>query len=374
MKLVFASDSFKGTLTSKEISGLLTAAAKEILGDCETVSVTLADGGEGTLDALLDQGTGEKIPLTVSDPLVNPVTAYYGVLGGSVAVVEMAQASGLTLVPAEKRNPLYTSSYGTGEMIRAALEAGYRDITVAIGGSATNDGGMGAARAMGVRFLDRAGKPLKGYGNELGKVSEIDMSGLIKEARDAHITVMCDVKNPLCGPNGATFVYGPQKGASSEIVEELESGMLRYREIIIRTFGVDPESIPGAGAAGGMGAMLKIFMGAELKSGIETLLDLIRFDDQIKGADYIITGEGRLDGQSCEGKAVQGVGLCAKRAAIPCIALCGCLGTGYELIRDYGITRIESLGDDNISSQYAMEHAKELYYEKALKVFGDVLR
>ena len=371
MKLVFASDTFKGTLTSEKISELLIKAAGEVIGRCETVPVVLADGGEGTLDAILNAREGRKIPIMVHDPLLKEIEAYYGAFDDE-AVIEMAQASGLTVVPEDLRNPLQTSSFGTGELIRAALLAGYRKITVAIGGSATNDGGMGAAVALGIRFKDTDGNDLQGCGNDLAKIRDIDMTGLLPEIKDARIRVMCDVKNPLCGENGATYVYGPQKGASVEALKVLEKGMLNYREVLKRNFGIDPDTIEGAGAAGGMGAALKIFLGAELRSGIESILDIVRFDELIEGANVVITGEGRLDAQSSAGKAVQGVAERAKRAGIPCIALCGSTGEGYESILEHGVTKVVTLSGSDISAEYAMEHAEEVYYQRALEVMREM--
>ncbi len=371
MKLIFASDSFKGTLTSKKTAELLTKAAKEVFCECETIPVLLADGGEGTLDALLYAGKGKKIPVTVHDPLLREVTAYYGAFGDE-AVIEMAQASGLTLLKPDERDPLYASSIGTGEMIRAALLDGYRKITVAIGGSATNDGGMGAAGALGIRFLDQNGNVLEGRGIDLEKIREIDLSELLPEVKEAQIRVMCDVKNPLCEPNGATYTYGPQKGATEEGLVVLERGMQNYRQVLLQQTGIDADTIEGAGAAGGIGAMLKLLLGATLQSGIETVLDLVNFDQLIQGADYIITGEGRLDGQSSIGKAVQGVGQRALQAGIPCIALCGSTGDGFEQIQQYGITEIVTLVGEGISSEYAMEHAEEVYYQRALEMFRKI--
>ena len=368
MKLVFASDSFKGSLSSKQISGILAKASKEVFVDCDTVPLILADGGEGTLDAVLSVVHGVRIPVAVHGPLMQKINASYGSFAGGKVLVEMAQASGLTLVSPDMRDPMATTSMGTGEMIREALLARHKDITVAIGGSATNDGGMGAMSALGIRFLDKDGKILAGAGRELSGVSDIDMSCMMPELKDAHFTVMCDVTNTLCGPTGASYVFGPQKGADADKVKLLEEGMLNFKDVIIRIFGKDPDTIPGAGAAGGMGAALKIFLGAELKSGIDTMLDLCDFDTLIKDADCIITGEGRLDAQSSGGKAVQGVAMRAKKAGIPCIAICGCLGDGYEHIKEFGITDIVALTDGNISQDYAMQHADELYYKKAVDV------
>lgn len=368
MRIVFASDSFKGSLSSEKIIELLTKAAEDVFGKCEMIPVILADGGEGTLDAVLSVKSGKKVPILASDPLINKITACYGSFDDGTALIEMAQASGLTLIPKDQRNPLYTSSYGTGELIGAALKAGHKELVIAIGGSATNDGGMGALSAIGIRFVDKSGKILDGCGSNLFEVNDIDMSGMIPELSDVHIKVMCDVTNPLCGSMGASHVFGPQKGADENMVRILEEGMQNYRDTIIRKCGIDPDHIPGAGAAGGMGAALKIFLKADLCSGIETLLDLCEFDRLIAGADLIITGEGRLDGQSCSGKAVQGVALRAKKAGIPCVAICGCTGDGYEGILECGITEIVTLADEDHTPEYAMLHAEEMYYQKAVEL------
>lgn len=372
MKLVFASDSFKGTLSSERITELLTKASQEVLGECTIVPVVLADGGEGTLDALLNVRKGKKITVSVHDPLMREIGACYGTFGDNMAVVEMAQATGLTLLSNEERDPLRASSTGTGELIRAALKDGYRDITVAIGGSATNDGGMGAAAALGIRFTDSEGRALEGRGCDLKKICDIDTDGMIPELKEAKIRVMCDVKNPLCGAGGATYTYGPQKGASPEMLKELEEGMLNYRRVLIRKTGTDPDTIEGAGAAGGIGAALKILFGAKLVSGIETVLDLGGFDGLIKDADCIITGEGRVDAQSSSGKALQGVGERALKAGIPCIALCGSTAEGYEKILEHGITKIVTLVSEDISPEFAMGHAEDIYYQRALEIFGEM--
>ena len=317
MKLVFASDSFKGTLSSEQTVELLTKAAHEVFGPCETFGVPVADGGEGTTDAVILARKGQKIYEEVHGPLMETVKAYYGRLSDKEAILEMAQASGLPMVPEELRNPLNTTTYGTGELVKAALDAGYTDISIAIGGSATNDGGMGFASALGVRFLDADGNVLEGKGSELEKVAHIDVSGLDEKAKKAHFTVMCDVTNPLCGKDGATFTFGKQKGGTPEILERLEKGMCNYRDVIIREFGINPDDTPGTGAAGGLGAALKIFLNAEMKSGIETVLDLIDFDKILEGVDLVVTGEGRTDWQSCFGKVMQGVGDRAKKYDIP---------------------------------------------------------
>ena len=369
MKLVFASDSFKGILSSEQTVELLTKAAHEVFGPCETFGVPVADGGEGTTDAVILARKGQKIYEEVHGPLMETVMAYYGRLSDKEAVLEMAQASGLPMVPEELRNPLNTTTYGTGELVKAALDAGYTDISIAIGGSATNDGGMGFASALGVRFLDADGNVLEGKGSELEKVAHIDVSGLNEKAKKAHFTVMCDVTNPLCGKDGATFTFGKQKGGTPEILERLEKGMCNYRDVIIREFGINPDDTPGTGAAGGLGAALKIFLNAEMKSGIETVLDLIDFDKILEGVDLVVTGEGRTDWQSCFGKVMQGVGDRAKKYDIPVTALCGGLGKGYDQIYEHGIDSIMTTVDAPMPLAKALEKAEELYYKGAIRMF-----
>ena len=369
MKLVFASDSFKGTVSSEQTVELLTKAAREVFGACDTVGVPVADGGEGTTDAVIQVRKGEKVFVNVHGPLMESTNAYYGKLSDSEAVLEMAQASGLPMVPEELRNPLNTTTYGTGELVKAALDQGFTDISIAIGGSATNDGGMGFASALGVRFYDAEGNVLEGKGSELEKVAHIDMSGLDERAKKAHFTVMCDVTNPLCGKDGATYTFGKQKGGTPEILDRLEKGMCNYRDVIIKEFGVNPDETPGTGAAGGLGAALQIYLNAEMKSGIETVLDLIDFDALIEGADLVVTGEGRTDWQSCFGKVMQGVGDRAKKHDIPVTALCGGLGEGYDQIYEHGIDSIITTVDGPMPLSQALEEAVDLYYKGAIRMF-----
>ena len=369
MKFVFASDSFKGTVTSAQTIEMLTKAANEVFGPCETVGVPVADGGEGTTEAVILARNGEKIYADVHGPLMEMAQAFYGRLSDSEAVLEMAQASGLPMVPEELRNPLNTTTYGTGELVLAALKAGYTDISIAIGGSATNDGGMGFARALGVRFLDADGNELEGRGSDLEKVAHIDTASLDERAKNARFTVMCDVTNPLCGKDGATYTFGKQKGGTPEILDRLEKGMCNYRDVIIREFGIDPDQIPGTGAAGGLGAALKIFLNGQMKSGIETVLDLIGFDALLEGADLVVTGEGRTDWQSCFGKVMQGVGDRAKKHGIPAVALCGSLGRGYDQIYEHGIDSIMTTVDGPMPLSEALENAEDLYYKGAIRMF-----
>ena len=369
MKFLFASDSFKGTLTSDQTIELLTKAAEEVFGSCETSGVPVADGGEGTTDAVVKARSGEIITVPVHGPLMEMEQGFYGRLSDTEAILEMAAASGLPMVPEEKRNPLNTTTYGTGELLKAALDAGYTEIAIAIGGSATNDGGMGFASALGIRFLDQDGNVLEGRGENLEKVAHIDMSGLDPAVQKAHFTVMCDVTNPLCGPNGATYTFGKQKGGTPEILDRLEKGMQNYRDVIIREFGINPDEIQGSGAAGGLGAALKVFLHAEMKSGIETVLDLIDFDARLEGVDLVVTGEGRTDWQSCFGKVMQGVGDRSAKHQVPVAALCGGLGPDYEKIYAHGIRSIMTTVDGPMPLKEALDNASELYYKGAIRMF-----
>lgn len=369
MKFLFASDSFKGTLSSGQIIGILRESAERIFPGCESVGVPVADGGEGTVDAVIAAVGGTRREMEVHGPLMESVRASYGVFHGDSAVIEMAAASGLPLVPAEKRNPLYTTTFGTGELLKDALDAGYRKIAVAIGGSATNDGGMGAMRALGVRFLDAQGNELSGNGEDLERVADIDISGLHSAVREADITVMCDVTNPLTGPDGATYTFGKQKGATPEILDRLEAGMENYVAVIRRRLGVDASSMAGAGAAGGLGAALCVFLHATLKSGIETVLDLIEFDRLLDGVSLVVTGEGQIDWQSAFGKVPGGIGMRCKRAGIPVVAIAGGMGAGAEQLYEYGIESIIPTINGAMELEEALERAEELYAGAADRMF-----
>ena len=369
MKFLFASDSFKGTLSSRRTAELLTRAAQEIFPGCECRCLEVADGGEGTTEAVLSAAGGRRMEAMVCGPLWERRKACYAALDGRRAVMEMAAASGLPLVPAELRDPRNTTSYGTGELIRDALDKGFRDLSIAIGGSATNDGGIGCMRALGVRFLDGDGNELSGCGGDLIKIRSIDRSGLDPRLRDTHVTVMCDVRNPLCGENGATRTFGKQKGGTPEILDELEAGMENYRELLRREFGIDMDEEPGAGAAGGLGAALLSFLRAELRSGIETVLDLIEFDKKLEGVSLVVTGEGRADWQSAFGKVMQGVGRRCLRQGVPAVAIVGSMGDGAEQIFDYGIESMITTVNGVMPLEEALERAEELYLGAARRLF-----
>ena len=369
MKFLFASDSFKGTLSSERVIELLTKAAKNVFPECEVLGVPIADGGEGTVEALISVAKGNKQIVQVHGPLMELTESYYGIIHEDTAVIEMAAASGLTMIPESRRNPLITTTYGTGELIKEVLDAGYRKIFIAIGGSATNDGGMGAMSALGIRFFDKDGNSLQGTGAELSKVADIDVSGLHPGVTQAEITVMCDVNNPLTGPEGATYTFGKQKGATPEILDEIEEGMKHYAEIIRDKFGVDANKIPGAGAAGGLGAALCIFLQAKMVSGIETVLDLIDFQSLLNGVDIVITGEGRIDWQSAYGKVPSGVGKRCKEKGVPVIAIAGGIGEGAEKIYDFGVESIVSTISGAMKIEEALERAEELYTSAAERLF-----
>ena len=369
MKLLFASDSFKGSLTSEKTIMLLTQAAREVFGACECEGIPVADGGEGTVDAVIAAEKGCRRYVRVHGPLMTEVEASYGTFGEDRAVIEMASASGLPLVPEALRDPRNTTTFGTGELIRHALKNGFRDISIAIGGSATNDGGMGCARALGARFLDDENRELEGFGRDLARVARIDLTGMDPGILESKITVMCDVTNPLCGEQGATCTFGRQKGATPEIQEELENGMMNYARVIYRDFGIDCNAIPGAGAAGGLGAALKVFCRGEMKSGIETVLDLIHFDDHLDGVDLVVTGEGSTDWQSCFGKVMQGVGQRAKRKGIPVAGLSGSLGRDAMNICDWGISSLMTSVSGPMTLREALDQAEELYLNAAIRMF-----
>jgi glycerate kinase len=372
MNFLFASDSFKGTLSTEKTAELLTKAAKQIFPQCGCASVPVADGGEGTVDAVLSATGGSRILVQVHDPLMRPKKATYGNMDGGRAIIEMAAASGLPLLIETERNPAKTTSYGTGELIVAALSAGCKDITIAIGGSATNDGGMGCMSALGVRFLDADGKELAGTGDNLIRVKHIDTSKLLSQAKEANFTVICDVTNPLCGSQGATYTYGPQKGGTPELLTGLEEGMCNYRNVIIKELGINLDTLPGSGAAGGLGGALAAFLGATLKSGIETVLDLVDFDKKLAGISLVVTGEGRLDWQSCFGKVVQGVGMRCKKRGVPAVALVGSTGEGAEQILNHGISRIITTAPADMPLEEALRRAEELYLEAAVRMFSEL--
>ena len=369
MRFLFASDSFKGSLSSEKIIELLKESAENVFPGCETRGIPIADGGEGTVDAVIAVTKGEKRVIEVHGPLMENMESSYGIFHGDCAIIEMAAASGLPMVSPEKRNPLNTTTYGTGELIRDALDQGYQKISIAIGGSATNDGGMGAMRALGIRFLDAEGKELEGRGSDLAKVVDIDSTNLHSAVVEAEFTVMCDVNNPLTGPKGATYTFGKQKGGTPEILDELEMGMKNYAMVIQKKFGINVDSIAGAGAAGGLGAALCVFLNAEMKSGIETVLNLIDFDGLLEETDLVVTGEGQIDWQSAFGKVPSGIGQRCQAKGIPAVAVVGGMGSGAEKIYEFGVESIIPTINGAMEMEEALERAEELYRGATERMF-----
>lgn len=324
MKVVIAIDSLKGSLSSMEAGTAIKDGILAAKPDAEVIVKPLADGGEGTTDALIEGMNGERIDLTVTGPMHTPVDAYYGYLKDTnTAVMEMASAAGITLVPDSEKNPLLATSYGVGEMINDAIQRGCRNFIIGIGGSVTNDGGIGMLKALGVRFLDENGEDAGEGGQALAKVARIDVSGMNPLLKECHIQVACDVNNPLCGENGSTYVYGPQKGVTEDMKKTLDEAMAHFARVTSETLENDYMNTPGAGAAGGLGYAFLAYTGAALTPGIELILDAVGLEEELSGADVVVTGEGRLDFQTAMGKAPVGVARLAKKYNAKVIAFAG---------------------------------------------------
>jgi glycerate kinase len=363
MKIVIAPQGFKGNLSAHRVAEAIARGIRRVLIDAELDIVPMADGGEGTLEVLVHNTHGRIITTEVSGPLGDTVLARWGIIGDGVsAVVEMAAASGITLVPVEKLNPSVTTTYGTGQLIRAALDAQCRKIIVGIGGSATNDGGAGMAQALGARLLDKDRVDLSVGGAALSKLDSIDISGLDKRLANCQIVAACDVKNPLCGKDGASIVYGPQKGATEKMCRQLDDALSNYARVIKKDLGIDVRNIPGAGAAGGMGAGLIAFLAAELKPGIEIVSDTVGLSEHLKGAALVFTGEGRIDAQTFFGKTVAGVAAKAKVFGIPVVAIVGEIAGNIRAIYQHGIDVVMSIVPGPISLKECMDGA-EVYIE-----------
>ena len=324
MKVVIAIDSLKGSLSSMVAGMAIKDGILAAKPDAEVIVKPLADGGEGTTDALIEGMNGERIDLTVTGPMHTPVDAYYGYLKDTnTAVMEMASAAGITLVPDSEKNPLLATSYGVGEMINDAIQRGCRNFIIGIGGSVTNDGGIGMLKALGVRFLDENGEDAGEGGQALAKVARIDVSGMNPLLKECHIQVACDVNNPLCGENGSTYVYGPQKGVTEDMKKTLDEAMAHFARVTSETLENDYMNTPGAGAAGGLGYAFLAYTGAALTPGIELILDAVGLEEELSGADVVVTGEGRLDFQTAMGKAPVGVARLAKKYNAKVIAFAG---------------------------------------------------
>jgi len=361
MKIVIAPDSFKENMTSLEVATAIEKGIMQVFPEANCVKVPMADGGEGTVQSLVDATNGRIVYKTVIGPLGNTVDAYYGFLGnGKTAVIEMAEASGLPLVPKDKRNPLLTTTYGTGELIMTALDQGVKHIIIGIGGSSTNDGGAGMAQALGVRFIDDQGNELTDHagGGMLDKITKIDISGLDARLKQTEILVACDVDNPLCGERGASNVFGPQKGATADMVKILDANLEHFANQIQAHLGKNVKDISGAGAAGGLGAGLVAFCDAKMKRGVDIVIEATKLEQALEGAVLAITGEGKVDFQTAFGKTPSGVAKAAKQSNIPVVAIGGALADDARGVYEHGIDGLESAAARDMSLEEAIRNSR----------------
>ena len=371
MKIILAPDSFKGSLTSLEVAEAMEAGIRRALPDADCTRIPMADGGEGTVQSLLAAVGGELISCSVKGPAGQKVAAAYGMLAdGGSAVIEMAAASGLALVSGRSKNPLNTTSYGTGELIRDALDRGARKIILGIGGSATNDGGTGMAQALGVVFRDADGRIIreKGAGGMLHKIEAVDLTGLHAGLRRAQVLVACDVDNPLTGENGASRVFAPQKGADEDMVQTLDANLKHLAGVIERELGVDVDRVPGAGAAGGMGAGLLVFAGAELQRGIEIISKATSIETHLRSADLVLTGEGRVDFQTAFGKTPAGIARLAAEYGVPVVAIGGGLADDAGEVFNHGIGGLEPAVARDMPLDEALANSREYIANAAERV------
>ena len=358
--IALAPDSFKESMTAKEVCEAMERGIKKANSNISCIHVPMADGGEGTMQSLVDATNGKVYSLKVVGPLGNEVEAEYGILGdGEIGILEMASASGIQLVHPEKRNPLLTTTYGTGQLIKACLDHGVKKLLIGIGGSATNDGGAGVIQALGGKLLDKQGNELAFGGGELGKLSTINLSDFDTRLKDVFVEVACDVSNPLCGERGASNVYGPQKGATKEMIAVLDDNLRHYADIIKKQFVKDVLHVPGAGAAGGLGAGLMAFLNGNLKKGIEMVIEYAGLEEKVKDADMVWTGEGSIDFQTQYGKTPLGVATVAKKYNRPVIALAGRVGDGIEVLYENGIDSIFGITKGATSLEEALAKGQE---------------
>ena len=361
MKIVIAPDSYKGSIYASDAARAMEVGVRRVLPDAEVVLVPVADGGDGTLETLVETSGGRIITSDVTGPLGEPVSAQWGAMGdGVTAVAEMARTSGLALVRLENRDPLNATTYGLGEVILEALDAGFRRFILGIGGSATNDAGAGMAQALGVRLLDAGGAELPPGGAALARLASVDASGLDPRAADADFDVACDVNNPLTGPEGASAVYGPQKGATPEMVEQLDAALANFAEVVKRDLGADVDGVPGSGAAGGLGGGIMAFLEGRLRPGVDIVLDTVDLASRLDGADLIITGEGCMDFQTVYNKAPIGVARLAGERNIPVIGVSGSLGDGFTDVHEYGIAAAVAITHAPMTLDEATDRVAEL--------------
>jgi glycerate kinase len=372
VKVVAAIDSFKGSMTSLEVAAAFEKGVKKVYKDAEFIKIPLADGGEGTVKALIDNLDGKMVNIKVKDPLMRDIDSFYGISGdGKTAVIEMAAASGLPLLSPDERNPLKATTFGTGELIKDALEKGCREFIIGIGGSATNDAGTGMLSALGYIFLDENGNELEPNGENLINIKSFKDDKVMKEVSEAKFLIACDVDNPFYGTNGAAHVYGKQKGATGDIIKILDDGMRNFSNVIEKIKKTDISNISGSGAAGGLGGAFTAFFNSELKPGIDIITEKIELENKINGSDYVITGEGRIDFQSAMGKTPSGVAKLAKKYGIPVIAIGGSVDDEIGNIYDCGITAAFSIIDSPMTLGEAMDtkNAQRLVEKTAEQIF-----
>ncbi|HYE82960.1 MAG TPA: glycerate kinase [Clostridia bacterium] len=355
MKVVIAPDSFKGSLSAGEVADNIAKGVRKVFRAADIQCVPMADGGEGTVRSLVDSTRGEIVNVRVKGPILKEVDAFYGILGdGTTAVIEMAAASGLPLLGGDERNPMKTTTYGTGELIKHALDKGCRNIIIGLGGSATNDGGAGMIKALGARLLDKEGNDTGYGGGSLADIAAIDLGGMDERLKGCRIVAACDVDNPLTGIRGASYVFGPQKGADEAMVQILDKNLEHYAEVALKVTGISIKDHPGAGAAGGLGGGLLAFLDAELKRGIDIVIEAAGLEEKIKDADFVITGEGMMDYQTQYGKTPYGVAQVARKYGIPVIAIVGSIGRNAEVLYDLGFCGIFSIIDRPLNLAEAM--------------------
>jgi glycerate 2-kinase len=361
MRIVVAPDSFKESLSSGEVALAIAEGIKRAAPEAEIICIPMADGGEGTVDALVAATSGRVISVPAVDPLNRPVQSFFGVLGdGKTAVIEMAAASGLELLAPGERNPLLTSTFGTGMLIQSAMESGFREIILGIGGSATNDGGAGMAQALGFQLLDKNDRPIEKGGRFLKDLHRIDCSGIHLLLSKVKITVACDVQNPLTGSTGATLVYGPQKGATSETIDILEQGMVHYAHILQQTFGIDYSGLKGAGAAGGLGAGLMAFCNAQILPGFNLIATLTNLEEEISQSSLVLTGEGKIDRQTAFGKTISGIAGLGRKHHVPVVALTGKISGDISLLHEKGLTSAFAIANRPMELSESMSETPQL--------------
>ncbi|SHJ27864.1 glycerate kinase [Geosporobacter subterraneus DSM 17957] len=369
MKIIIAPDSFKGSLSAKAVADAIEIGIRRVVHDVEIIKVPMADGGEGTVQSLVDATGGRMVSLRVLDPLCREINSFYGILGDDkTAVIEMAAASGLPLLKEEERNPMITTTYGTGQLIKHALDMGCRNIILGIGGSATNDGGAGMATALGVKFLNEQGEEIGFGGGALGELHSIDKSGMDQRIGLCKISVACDVSNPLIGLEGASYVFGPQKGADKTMVETLDENLKRYGQLLEQNLGISVLDVPGTGAAGGLGAGVLAFLNADLRRGVDIIIEATGLEGKLNGADLVITGEGMIDHQTIYGKTPYGVAELAGKYKIPVVAIAGGIGNNIEVLYNNGFNSVFSIVDRPMTLKESIDRAQVLLQDTAERI------